>query len=90
MTKVIGMLVALAMFCALPAVAFAQDDDGVIDDGTGQTQNVDQNIDQTIGGGGGDGYNGYNGDGGDNDNNVQCAINQNAGGDAHAENNCGN
>ena len=89
MTKVIGMLVALAMFCALPAVAFAQVDDGVVDDDNGG-QTVNQDIDQTIGGDGDDGYNGYNGDGGDNDNNVQCAINQVAGGDAHAENECGN
>ncbi len=105
MTKVIGMLVALAMFCAMPAAAFGDEPlnggngnhdgngngngNGNHDgngNGNGSTPNgdggngvssgdIDQNIDQTIGGG---------------DNNVQCAINQNAGGDAVATNNCGN
>ncbi len=53
MTKVIGMLVALAMFCAMPAVAFAG--------GTSDSGNTNDNVQSGDVGNGGDG-----GDGGDN------------------------
>ncbi len=79
MKKVIGMLVALAIFSAMPAVAFGQGyDDGDVTAGPAQG-----------GGSGGDGGSGYDGgDGGDGGDG--CAISQAAGGDAHAENNCFN
>ena len=75
MSKLIVMVVALAISSAIPSLAVAQQ----YPPPPAGVPNVDQEIDQNIGG-----------DGGDNDNNVQCAINQNAGGDAHAENECGN
>ncbi|CAA9503994.1 MAG: hypothetical protein AVDCRST_MAG17-1557 [uncultured Solirubrobacterales bacterium] len=89
MTKVIGMLVALAIFCAMPAVAFAGggDNDNV---SSGNTQNGE--IDQgAAGGDGGDGGSGSDGDddgdgdGGDGgDAGNQAAIcQQNAGDDAN-------
>jgi hypothetical protein len=93
MTKVIGMLVALAMFCAMPAVAFAGSSDNV-SSGNTQTGDIDQGAaggDSTANGGdggdgdgdgsGGDGGDAGSGDGGDAGN--QAAIcQQNAGGDA--------
>ena len=87
MTKVIGMLVALAMFCAMPAIAFAGggEQDAEIDSGA-----------EVVGGGNGEGdEDGDNGDGdgsggdaqgGDgNAGNQACLIQQNAGRDANAE-----
>ncbi len=91
MTKVIGMLVALAMFGAMPAVAFAGSSDNV-SSGNTQTGNIDQGAaggDSTAGGGsgsdgddGGSGGDAASGDGGDAGN--QAAIcQQNAGRDAN-------
>ena len=80
MTKVIGMLVALAMFCAMPAVAFA----GTSEDGNavGGDNSIDQGGSAGSGGSGGDGTDddgGGGGEGGDGegdggDNNQQAAI----------------
>jgi hypothetical protein len=83
MTKVIGMLVALAVFCAMPAVAFADHGGG---HGYGDTVSSG---DAVVRGGDvtGDGYDG-GGSGGDVG--VGCAISQAAGGNATATNNCGN
>jgi hypothetical protein len=79
MTKVIGMLVALAMFCAMPAVALAQDSGESSGDtvSSGNTQEGEIEQDADGGDGGADG-----GDGGDAGN--QAAIcQQNAGRDAN-------
>ena len=78
MTKVIGMLVALAMFCAMPAVAFA----GTSEDGNAVGGDNTIGQDGTAGsggsggsGGGEDGEGGDGGDGsGDGDVNQQAAI----------------
>ena len=82
MTKVIGMLVALAMFCAMPALAFAGgevegDQEAEIDSGA-----------VVVGGGGDDGdpYGDDNGNGGDidvSDDDRNAICQQIAGGDAH-------
>jgi len=56
MVKVVGMLVALAMFCAMPAVAFAGSSDGDnVGSGNTQTGGIDQGAaggDSSAGGGG--------------------------------------
>lgn len=84
MSKVVGMLVALALFGALPAVAAAQgtqpDGDGdTISSGNTQDGDIDQ--DAQAGGDGDDG----DGDGaGGNAGNQACLIQQNAGRDANA------
>jgi hypothetical protein len=84
MTKVIGMLVALAMFCAMPAVAFAG---GEVDGN--QEAEIDSGA-VVVGGGGDDNGDPYgngddNGNGdidvSDDDRNAICQ--QIAGGDAH-------
>ena len=95
MTKVIGMLVALAMFCAMPAVAFAGD---TTSSNNEQNAGVEQGAaggDSTANGGSGgdgDGDDGSGGDGGDagsgdggDAGNQSCIIQQNAGDDANAE-----
>jgi hypothetical protein len=77
MTKVIGMLVALAMFCAMPAVAFAGEDGSsgdTVSSGNEQNGSIDQDAD---GGDAGDGGNG--GDAG----NQAAICQQNAGRDAN-------
>ena len=74
MTKVIGMLVALAVFAAMPAVAFAGGDN--ISSGNEQNAEIDQGA---AGGDGGDG----GGDGGDAGNQA-AIVQQNAGDDANA------
>ena len=67
MVKVIGMLVALAMFCAMPAVAFAGSSNDNVSSGNTQTGGIDQGAaggDSSAGGGdGGSGSGG--GDDGD-------------------------
>ena len=83
MTKVIGMLVALAVFCAMPAVAFANHGGG-----HGYGDNVSSG-DAIVRGGDVNG-DGYDGGGSGGDVGVGCAISQAAGGDATATNNCGN
>jgi len=100
MVKVVGMLVALAMFCAMPAVAFAGSSDGDnVGSGNTQTGGIDQGAaggDSSAGGGGsgsggsddgdggGSGGDAGSGDGGDAGN--QAAIcQQNAGDDANCE-----
>ncbi len=100
MVKVVGMLVALAMFCAMPAVAFAGSSDGDnVGSGNTQTGGIDQGAaggdsnasggsgsggDEDGDGSGGDGGDGDSGDGGDAGN--QAAIcQQNAGDDANCE-----
>ena len=100
MTKVIGMLVALAMFCAMPAVAFAGSSGDNVSSGNTQTGDIDQgasggdsNANGGDGGsGGGDDSDGSGGDGGDagsgdgGDAGNQAAIcQQNAGDDANCE-----
>ena len=77
MTKVIGMLVALAMFCAMPAVAFAGSSGDNVSSGNTQTGGIDQGAsggdsnasggDGGSGSGGGDDGDGSGsgGDGGD-------------------------
>lgn len=89
MLKVVGMLVALAAFLALPAVAFAGGDNV----SSGNTQGVD--IDQSANGGnstangggggsgGGSGGDASSGNGGDAGNQA-AVIQQNAGDDANA------
>ena len=91
MTKVIGMLVALAMFCAMPAAAFGEPDEG----GPGNPPTTDGNPPTTGGNSPPTGGNGVSSGDikqtiGSGDNNTQCAISQAAGGDAVATNNCGN
>jgi hypothetical protein len=97
MMKFVGMLVALAVFCAMPAVAFAGGDNT----SSGNTQNgaIDQGAaggDSTANGGaGGDGSGDGDGDGGDGgdagsgdggDAGNQAAIcQQNAGDDANCD-----
>jgi hypothetical protein len=73
MTKVVGMLVALVAFCALPAVAFAGGDN--VSSGNTQNGSIDQDATGGDGGSGGDG-----GDAG----NQGAIIQQNAGRDANA------
>ena len=86
MSKVVALLVALALFGALPAVAAAQgtqpDGDGdVISSGNTQDGDIDQDAQA---GGNGDG-DGDDGDGrGGNAGNQACLIQQNAGRDANA------
>ncbi|CAA9485193.1 MAG: hypothetical protein AVDCRST_MAG45-409, partial [uncultured Solirubrobacterales bacterium] len=81
MTKVIGILVALVVFAAVPAVAFAGDQGGGGDDNiaSGNDQNAG-NAQEANGGDGGD----DGGDGGD-AGNQSSIIQQNAGDDANAE-----
>ena len=77
MTKVIGMLVALAVFAAMPAVAFAGGDgNDNIASGNEQSAEINQGA---AGGDGGDG----GGDGGDAGNQA-AVVQQNAGDDANA------
>ena len=92
MTKVIGMLVALAMFCAVPALAFGQDfgGDEPNEDSVETVTGGDSGASAGGGGAGGGGYDGGAGGGDGGDNNVACSISQTAGGDANAVNNCGN
>ena len=100
MTKVVGMLVALAMFCAMPAVAFAQDDGDNVSSGNTQngTQNGTASGGDASGGsasGGGSGDEDGDGSGGDasggdggrgGDAGVQQGMcQQNAGEDANCE-----
>ena len=84
MTKVIGMLVALAMFCAMPAVAFAGGDGGEVEGD--QSAEIDSGA-VVVGGGGDDGdpYGDDNGNGGDidvSDDDRNAICQQIAGGDA--------
>ena len=95
MVKVIGMLVALAMFCAMPAVSFA----GSSNDNVSSGNTQDAGIDQGAAGGDGDGDgsgsdgddDGADGDGEDGggeggDAGNQAAIcQQNAGDDANCD-----
>lgn len=74
MAKVIGMLAALALFCALPAVALAQD--GNTSSGNEQNAEINQGA---VGGDAGNG--GVGGDAG----NQAAIVQQNAGDDANAE-----
>ena len=95
MTKVIGMLVALAMFCAMPAVAFGGGDISNEDQGVGGSVDVEAggggsggdgdggDADGDGEGDGGDGEGGEGGDGGDGGD--ACGISQGAGEDANAE-----
>ena len=93
MTKVIGMLVALAMFCAMPAVAFAGTSVDTEDAGEGGDVDVTGGSAGSGGSGGsgdggdadddGDGGDGEGGDGGDGGD--ACGISQGAGEDANAE-----
>ena len=80
MTKVIGMLVALAMFCAMPAVALAQDSGGGGNDNVASGNDQENNQDGTANGGDADG----DGDGGD-AGVQQGSCQQNAGRDANCE-----
>src|SRR5215218_7163476 len=86
MSKVVGMLVALALFGALPAVAAAQ---GTQPDGDGDTissgNTQDGDIDQDAqAGGDGDGDDGDGDGAGGNAGNQACLIQQNAGRDVNA------
>jgi len=69
MVKVVGMLVALAMFCAMPAVAFAGSSDGDnVGSGNTQTGGIDQGAaggDSSAGGGSGGGSGSGGSDDGD-------------------------
>ena len=93
MTKVIGMLVALAMFCAMPAVAFGGGDISNEDQGVGGSVDVEAGGGGSGGDGGdadgdgeGDGGDGEGGEGGDGgDGGDACGISQGAGEDANAE-----
>ncbi|CAA9515078.1 MAG: hypothetical protein AVDCRST_MAG17-2229 [uncultured Solirubrobacterales bacterium] len=77
MVKVIGMLVALAMFCAMPAVSFAGGSNDNVSSGNTQEAGIDQGAaggDSSAGGGDGGGSDsdgddgdGEGGDGGDAD-----------------------
>ena len=94
MSKVIGMLVALAMFCAMPAVAFAQESNDNVSSGNTQNGEINQgaqggsadggDADGGSGDDGGDAQGGDGGEGGDAGNQA-CLIQQNAGDDANAE-----
>jgi len=89
MSKVVGMLVALAAFFALPAVAFAGGDN--VSSGNTQSGTISQGAsggDSTANGGdggsgGGDGGDASSGNGGDAGNQA-AIVQQNAGGDANA------
>jgi hypothetical protein len=94
MTKVIGMLVALAVFCAMPAVAFAQEQNDNVSSGNTQDADIDQGaaggdadgggVDGDGDGSGDDASGGDGGEGGDAGN--QAAIcQQNAGDDARCD-----
>jgi len=73
MSKVVGMLVALALFCALPAVGFAQTPpDGGDTISSGNTQDADIEQEASAGAGGNAG-------------NQAAIVQQNAGDDAIAE-----
>ena len=101
MVKVVGMLVALAMFCAMPAVAFAggtsdsgnttdnQSGGGVAGDtsgGDGGGGGSGVGGDGSSGDGDGGGGEGEGGEGGDGgDGGDFCGISQGAGEDANAE-----
>jgi hypothetical protein len=78
MLKLIGMLVALAMFCAMPALAFAQDEE--VEQDVTQENETEQDADAT-GGEGDDGSGGSGGVGADQ--NATCQ--QVAGEDADCE-----
>ena len=83
MSKVITMLVALALFGALPAVAAAQTTpggDGTVSSGNTQNGTIDQDAET----GGDDGVDGDGHGGGGNAGNQACLIQQNAGRDANA------
>jgi LPXTG-motif cell wall-anchored protein len=86
MTKVIGMLVALAVFAAMPAVAFAGDvssgntQDGEINQGASGGDSTANGGDGGSGGSGGDASSGDGGDAG----NQGAIVQQNAGDDANA------
>ena len=89
MLKVVGMLVALAAFLALPAVAFAGGD--TVSSGNTQDVDIGQNAnggDSTANGGGGgsgggDGGDASSGDGGDAGNQA-AVVQQITGDDANA------
>ena len=86
MSKLLTMLVALALFAAVPAVASAQgtppDGDGdTISSGNTQDGEIEQ--DAQAGGGSGEDGDGENGHGG-NAGNQACLVQQNAGRDANA------
>jgi hypothetical protein len=73
MSKVVGMLAALALFCAFPAMAFAQTPPGGGDTiSSGNTQDADIEQEASAGAGGNAG-------------NQAAIVQQNAGGDAIAE-----
>ena len=63
MPKVIGMLVALAVFCAMPAVAFAQDSNDNVSSGNTQDADIDQGAAGGSADGGSAGGGGVDGDG---------------------------
>ena len=92
MVKVVGMLVALAMFCAMPAVAFAggtSDSGNTTDNQSGGGVAGDTSGGEGGGGGSGDGSSGDGdgggGEGGGGGGGDFCGISQGAGEDANAQ-----
>src|SRR5919199_3766334 len=83
MSKVVGMLVALALFGALPAVASAQGTQpsggGTVSSGNTQTGSIGQSANA-----GGDNGLDHRGGTGGNAGNQACLVQQNAGRDANA------
>ncbi len=83
MSKLLGVLIALVIFGALPAMAAAQtppeEGDTV---SSGNTQDADIEQEAEAGGNGGNGHHGHHGRGGGNAGNQAAICQQNAGGDA--------
>jgi hypothetical protein len=83
MFKVVGLIVALVLFGALPAVAAAQTPPGEGDTvSSGNTQDADIEQDAEAGGEGGNGHGRHGADGGGNAGNQAAICQQNAGADA--------
>ena len=83
MSKVLGLIAALAMFAALPAMALAQD---TVSSGNTQNGTINQGAQGGGDAAGGDGDGGGDARGGDGNAGNQAAIvQQNAGRDANAE-----
>jgi LPXTG-motif cell wall-anchored protein len=85
MSKVLTLLVALALFAAIPAVASAQGTSpsgggDIVSSGNSQDGDIDQDAEAGGGDGTGDGHGGNGGNAG----NQACLIQQNAGRDANA------
>ena len=80
MSKLLGVLIALVIFGALPAVAAAQTPPGegdTVSSGNTQDAEIEQEAEA-----GGNGHHGHHGSGGGNAGNQAAICQQNAGGDA--------